>query len=93
MNALEKLVDSIKTKQKEDLTFDYSSQEQLIIDFFIYQESGFSIIDIQEIENWYARRYPKLVAAQKRNLAALGKPTNYIEIYRELAKKYADLES
>jgi hypothetical protein len=87
------LVEVIINKQKNDFQYDYASDEQLEIDKLVYSCYALNYYDIQEVENWYARRYPKLVAAQKRNLAALGKPTNYIEIYRELAKKYADLES
>jgi hypothetical protein len=31
---------------------------------------GLNDDDIQEVENWYVRRYPKLAAAQKANLEA-----------------------
>ncbi|MBK8329296.1 MAG: hypothetical protein IPL09_07470 [Bacteroidetes bacterium] len=37
--------------------------------------------DVQEVENWYARRYAKLSAAQKANLRALGKSDDYLELY------------
>ncbi len=79
--------------QKNNIQYDYASKEQLDVDFLTCQAYGLILQDIQEVENWYSRRYPKLVAAQKRNLAELGKPTDYIEIYKELAAKYGDLEN
>jgi len=36
---------------------------------FIYHGFGFSNDNIIETENWYGRRYSKLVKAQKENLA------------------------
>ena len=62
------LVDSIMCKQKENARYDYASNEQLEIDRLVYEAYGLNEDDIQEVENWYARRYPALAAAQKANL-------------------------
>jgi len=43
--------------------------------------------DIKEVENWYARRYSKLVEAQKANLKEQGKPIDYLELYEELEEE------
>ena len=59
------------------------------IDVMVYHLYGLSyeeacVIDaedVQEVENWYARRYPKLSGAQKANLRALGKSDDYLELY------------
>ncbi|MFH1051423.1 MAG: hypothetical protein V1779_10910 [bacterium] len=40
--------------------------EQIEIDKLVYEAYGLNEEDIQEVENWYARRCPKLVEAQKR---------------------------
>lgn len=90
-SRISSLVEVIVQKQQSNPRYDYVSVEQLDINILVYKAYGLNLNDIQEVENWYARRYPKLVAAQKRNLAALGKPTNYVEIYKELAQKYGDL--
>jgi len=44
--------------------------EQIEIDRLVYEAYGLNKDDIQEVENWYVRRYPKLAAAQKANLEA-----------------------
>ena len=44
--------------------------EQLEIDRLVYEAYGLNEDDIQEVENWYVRRYPKLAAAQRANLEA-----------------------
>lgn len=85
------LVKKIYEQQRLDSKYDYSSNEQLEIDYLIYQAYGLNWSDVREAENWYARRYPKLVNAQKRNLADLGKPTDYIEIYKGFVEKHGDL--
>ena len=41
----------------------------------------------REVENWYARRYPRLVAAQKENLRKLGKSDDYLELYGEVGER------
>lgn len=75
-------IHSICSRQKQSPQYDYASHEQLEIDALVYQAYGLNWADIREVENWYERRYGKLVAAQKRNLEALGKPTDYLEIYK-----------
>ncbi|MBN1651831.1 MAG: hypothetical protein JW857_10920 [Bacteroidales bacterium] len=47
----------------------------------MYEANGLNTEDVLEVENWYARRYAKLSAAQKANLRALGKSDNYLELY------------
>ena len=41
--------------------YDYASNEQIEIDKLVYEIFGLNKEDIQEVENWYARRFPKLV--------------------------------
>jgi hypothetical protein len=64
-----KFTDIIK-KQKQNPRYDYASHEQIEIDRLVYEAYGLNEDDIQEVENWYVRRYPKLAAAQKANLEA-----------------------
>jgi len=54
------IVSLIIEKQKQNLRYDYMSNEQKEIDKLVYGMYGLSEDDIQEVENWYARRYPKL---------------------------------
>lgn len=54
-------------KQKQDSRYDYASNEQIEIDHLIYEAYGLNQEDIQEVENWYARRYPKLVQIGQNN--------------------------
>lgn len=75
-------INLISNNQKQNPQYDYASHEQLEIDALVYQAYGLNWADVREVENWYARRYGRLVTAQKRNLAALGKPTDYLEIYK-----------
>jgi hypothetical protein len=65
---LRELVLAIYDKQKGDPRYDYASNEQIEIDRLVYEAYGLNEDDIREVENWYARRYPALVAAQKANL-------------------------
>lgn len=75
------LVKSIIKKQKDNSRYDYASYEQIEIDKLVYEAYGLNAEDVQEVENWYARRYAKLSAAQKANLRALGKSDDYLELY------------
>lgn len=75
------LVEKIVEKQKSNPRYDYASHEQIEIDKLVYEAYGLNSEDVQEVENWYARRYPKLSAAQKANLRALGKSDDYLELY------------
>ncbi len=78
---LTKLVRKIIQKQKSNLRYDYSSHEQIEIDKLVYEAYGLNAEDVQEVENWYARRYAKLSTAQRANLRALGKSDDYLELY------------
>ena len=64
------LVGSIIEHQRTNLSYDYASNEQLEIDRLVYETYGLSEADIREVEDWYARRYPKLEQAQRKVLAA-----------------------
>jgi hypothetical protein len=68
-------------KQKSNPRYDYASHEQIEIDKLVYEAYGLNAEDVEEVENWYARRYPRLSAAQKANLRALGKSDDYLELY------------
>jgi hypothetical protein len=78
---LTKKVNDLIKKQKSNPRYDYASHEQIEIDKLVYEAYGLNVEDVQEVENWYARRYPKLSAAQKANLRALGKSDDYLVLY------------
>lgn len=59
LNKLENLIE----QQRQNPRYNYASNEQLKIDRFIYEAYGLNEEDINEVENWYARRYPKLAQA------------------------------
>ena len=65
---IQKLVLKIVEKQKKSPRYDYASHEQLEIDRLVYKAYGLNNDDINEIEKWYVRRYPKLASAQRNNL-------------------------
>lgn len=90
-NKIKKQALEIIKKQKKDLMYDYSTCQQIDVDYLVYQAYGFNWKDIVEIENWYTRQYSKLVKAQKKNLKKLGIPTDYLTIYRQLVSKYGDV--
>jgi hypothetical protein len=77
----EKLVLQILNKLQANSNYRYEGHEQVEIDKLVYEAYGLNAEDVLEVENWYARRYPKLVAAQKANLRALGKSDDYLELY------------
>jgi hypothetical protein len=81
--GLEKTIKLLISKQKENYDYDYASHEQLEIDKFVYEAYGLNAEDIEEVENWYARRYPKLSQAQKANLRQLGKSDDYLQLYEK----------
>lgn len=62
-------VEEIITRQYANPSYDYASNEQLEIDRLIYESYGLNEADVREVEDWYARRYPKLARAQKERLA------------------------
>lgn len=47
-------------KQKQNPGYDYMTNEQLEIDKLVYEMYNLNQEDIEEVENWYFRRYPKL---------------------------------
>ena len=69
-NELLSYVQSIIHEQKQNPRYDYASYEQIEIDRLVYEAYRLNEDDVQEVKNWYARRYPKLVAGQKANLEA-----------------------
>lgn len=80
-NLIYHFIEIIIQTQKTNPRYDYASHEQLEIDKLVYEAYGLNAEDVQEVENWYARRYPKLSAAQKANLRALGKSDDYLQLY------------
>ena len=80
-NFLNEHVLTILKKQNSNPLYDYASHEQIEIDKLVYEAYGLSPNDIEEVENWYARRYPKLSEAQKQNLRRLGKSDDYLVLY------------
>lgn len=57
---LTEAVYSITKKQKQNLKYDYMTNEQIEIDKLVYEIYNLNKEDVEEIENWYFRRYPKL---------------------------------
>jgi len=47
-------------RQKENPRYDYMANEQLEIDKLVYEMYNLNQEDVDEVENWYFRRYPKL---------------------------------
>jgi hypothetical protein len=81
LDQINEFVKIIIEHQKKTPRYDYASHEQIEIDKLVYTAYGLNAEDVQEVENWYARRYPKLSAAQKANLRKLGKSDDYLELY------------
>ena len=57
---IESLTNLIIKKQKKDLSYNYQEYEQLKIDQKVYEIFGLTDFLIEEVENWYNRKYPKL---------------------------------
>jgi hypothetical protein len=87
---LAELVAQIVAKQKRDVAYDYASNEQLKIDRLVYEAYGLNEADIREVEDWYARRYPKLAQAQRRALAAKQGKTEEQLLARPVLHLYCD---
>jgi hypothetical protein len=81
VNSAELIAKSILSKLNFNFDYNYENNEQIEIDKLVYEAYGLNADDVKEVENWYARRYGKLSAAQKANLRALGKSDNYLELY------------
>jgi len=60
LKGLEKSVKSIILKQKTKPRYNFFLKEQKEIDNCIYSMFGLNKADINEVETWFARRYPKL---------------------------------
>ena len=72
LSPIEHLVSAVISKQKMNPRYDYASNEQIEIDRLVYKAYGLNDEDIAEVENWYARRYPKLVKAQNNKINTEG---------------------
>ena len=88
-DKLQSLVNSIIDKQKLNLNYNYLSVEQKEIDRIIYQHYNLNDDDINEVETWFARRYPKLIKyayiKPKEELAKEDKKTtNVVDRIKEL---------
>jgi hypothetical protein len=59
LEALENKVTEIIEQQQKQSNYDYYN-EQESLDKMVYALYGLSDSEIEEVENWYARRYPKL---------------------------------
>ena len=87
---ISKLAANILENQERKPNYDYPSNEQLEIDKLVYSAYELNDSDIREVENWYARRYPKLAAAQRKTLAAKQGKTEEQLIERPLLHLYCD---
>lgn len=59
VKAIESKVTEIVELQKKQRNYDYYN-EQESLDKMVYALYGLTDVEIEEVENWYARRYPKL---------------------------------
>jgi hypothetical protein len=59
LEAIESKVTEIIEQQRKQPNYDYYN-EQESIDKMVYAFYGLKDVEIDEVENWYARRYPKL---------------------------------
>jgi len=59
-SKIEHLIEKIVIQQKSNLKYNYLNKEQKEIDKLVYELYGLNTEDINEIETWFARRYPKL---------------------------------
>lgn len=64
-DKIEKLVLKIINKQKNNLKYKYPLFEQKEIDNLVYKLYNLNIEDIEEVEDWYKRRYPLFVEKLK----------------------------
>ncbi len=88
--SLGDFVSRIIQKQKLNPVYDYASNEQVEIDRLVYAAYGLNDADIREVEEWYARRYPKLASAQRRALAAKQGKTEEQLLARSVIHLYCD---
>jgi Putative DNA-binding domain/Eco57I restriction-modification methylase len=59
-SKIELLANSIIKNQKQNPRYNYFENEQKEIDLLVYELYGLNADDINEVETWFARRYPKL---------------------------------
>jgi hypothetical protein len=88
--GLKGLVAQILQRQERNRRYDYASNEQLEIDRLVYAAYGLNEVDIREVDDWYARRYPRLAGAQRRTLAAKQGKTEEELIARPTLHLYCD---
>ena len=67
-NAIDILVNNIIAKQKQNPRYDYMTNEQIEINRLVYQLYNLNEEDIEEVENWFWRRYPRLAEAIENNM-------------------------
>jgi hypothetical protein len=84
------LIQGLVRHQIDAPRYDYASNEQIEIDRLVYEAYGLNEADIREVEDWYARRYPKLAKAQRRALAAKQGRTEEDLIDRPVIHLYCD---
>jgi len=65
VHAIEKLVAQTIAHQRAEPRYPYHLHEQRELERMVYQLYGLNEDDVAEVERWYARRYPKLAAAQQ----------------------------
>ena len=68
--VLKNKVESILEKQKNNINYDYMTNEQIEIDRLVYEMYNLNDEDIEEVENWYFRRYPKLARVIEEKIRA-----------------------
>lgn len=59
-DQFKEVIGSVVSMQHENGRYNYMSNEQKQIDLLVYQLFGLNSEDINEVETWFARRYPKL---------------------------------
>jgi hypothetical protein len=60
IEKLDEIVIKLLENQKNNPRYNYFANEQKEIDQFVYELYGLNEEDINEVETWFARRYPKL---------------------------------
>ncbi len=97
-SRIEELVKNIIKKQRTTFLYDYHSNEQKEIDRIIYSLYELNEEDIQEVEYWWARRYPKLArfADTKPRLSIKDKQEKIARLQEIIARgenKYCEFKS
>ncbi len=70
---------AIIQKQKKDPRYPYHLHEQREIDALVYELYGVTEDERAEVEIWYARRYPRLAAAETPEYQRVVKLTPFLE--------------